>query len=280
MISIVIPAHNEEASIARCLDRLLADGNALQRQIIVVCNGCSDRTAEIARQFGGRVIVIETDVASKVHALNLGDDVATGFPRFYMDADVILSPDDLQAIANVLTDGPILAASPRMQMDFSNASWAVRAFYQVWMTLPYTQLGMMGVGVYALSETGRRRFDRFPNVIADDGYIRILYKPQERKAVNEAVSIVKAPATLADLIKIKSRSRLGVYELQQRYPELFQNDDKSYGSAIWNVLAKPLLWPCIPAYLYVNLIAKRRAGKQLQKLDGYVWERDESSRRT
>ena len=279
MVSIVIPAHNEETTIGRCLSRLLGEGSSASLQVVVACNGCSDRTAEVARTFEDRrVTVVETDVASKVHAMNLGDDVAQGFPRFYMDADVVLSPNDIREVERTLQGGTVLAAAPRMEMDFSNASWAVRAFYRVWMALPYTRSGMMGVGVYALSDEGRRRFERFPNIIADDGYIRVLFKPHERAAVEAARSIVKAPATLAGLIKIKTRSRLGGFQLANVFPELLANDDKNYSKASWDILKNPSLWPCVPVYLFVNLTAKRRAKKQLQQLYQYVWERDDSSR--
>jgi len=280
MVSIVIPAHNEAATIGRCLKQLLSEEISPRLEIVVVCNGCNDRTAEIARQFGDCVTVVETDVASKVHALNLGDQAAQGYPRIYMDADVVLSPGDIREIARTLEKGgPVLAAAPRMVMDFSRASWTVRAFYRVWMALPYTRRGMMGVGVYALSEGGRRRFGCFPNVIADDGYVRVLFKPHERSAVDDAKSIISAPATLGDLIKIKTRSRLGGYQLAQRFPELLKNDDKHYGVALRGLLGQPSLWPSIPFYLYVNMMARWRARRQLQNFDRYVWERDESSRR-
>src|SRR5262249_27463479 len=105
MVSIVIPAHNEETTIERCLNRLLGEGSSQSLQVVVVCNGCSDRTPDIARRFGPRVTVLETDVASKVHALNLGDEVAQGFPRFYMDADVAMSPADIRAVARTLETG-------------------------------------------------------------------------------------------------------------------------------------------------------------------------------
>ena len=99
MVSIVIPAHNEETTIGRCLSRLLGEGSSESLRVVVACNGCSDRTAEFARQFGDRVTVIETDVASKVYAMNLGDEASQGFPRFYMDADVVLSPTRLRRVA-------------------------------------------------------------------------------------------------------------------------------------------------------------------------------------
>src|SRR4051812_17623879 len=117
MISIVIPAHNEAAVIARTLRAMTAPkpedaGEAAGKvarldalDIVVVCNGCSDTTAEIARSFGPSVRVIETDVASKPHALNLGDAAATFFPRIYADADVVIAPRAINALADRLARG-------------------------------------------------------------------------------------------------------------------------------------------------------------------------------
>ena len=278
MVSIVIPAHNEEKTITRSLKAVIEGNSRENLQIIVVCNGCRDQTAAAARQVSERVTVIETEIPSKVNALNLGDEVARGYPRLYMDADVVLTPKDLDEIVNAFANPQVLAASPRAQMDFTKSNWAVRAYYRVWLSLPYTRTGMMGAGVYAISETGRKRFKQFPNIIADDGYIRVLFKSGERIFVPAAKSIVSAPATLRDLIKIKSRSRLGGYQLAARFPELHQNDEKNYGNALRDVLSSPSLWLSIPVYLYVNLVSRRRAREQMKKIDKYVWERDESSR--
>jgi glycosyltransferase involved in cell wall biosynthesis len=89
MPSVIIPAHNEEAVIGRGLTALL-DGLDDEWEVVVVGNGCSDRTLEVSAQFAPRVQVGETPVASKVAAMNLGDQIATSFPRIYLDADVTL----------------------------------------------------------------------------------------------------------------------------------------------------------------------------------------------
>ena len=154
-------------------------------EVIVACNGCTDRTADIARGFGEPVRVLETDQASKTAALNAADEVATGFPRFYVDADVVLDLASIRAMAAVLERGDALLAAPSLRMDLSKTTWPVRAYYRVWTSLPYNQV-MVGTGAYGLSRAGRARFDRFPDVIADDGFVRFQFRPGERRTVQEA----------------------------------------------------------------------------------------------
>jgi len=284
MISVIIPAYNEEAVIGRCLETLLRGARPGELEVIVACNGCRDRTADVARAFGPPVKVVETTTASKVAALNLGESVATGFPRIYLDADVRIGIDSIRAMARVLSDpsSGALAASPVMDMDYSPASWGVRAFYKVWRALPYTREGMVGVGTFGLSEAGRRRFDKFPDIINDDGYVRILFQAHERPVVPDAVSTVMAPANLKGLSAIMTRSRLGMYQLRQRFPELMGREmsNKSYGGAAKLVISRPAMWPAAAVYLWVNLLTRFRARRQMKKINAYVWERDDSSRGT
>jgi glycosyltransferase involved in cell wall biosynthesis len=280
-ISVVIAAHDEEDVIGRCLDALLATSEPGELEIVVVCNGCTDRTADVAREHGTDVHVIETPIASKTAALNLGDRRASGFPRFYVDADVTLPLTSVRRIAACLTEGEALAASPTMNVDVSGSSWTVQAYYRVWVDLPYVREGMVGVGVYALSEDGRRRFDEFPDVIADDGYVRMLFSSAERVRADDAPVRVHAPLRFEDLVRIKTRSRLGRYELRKRFPELVAGErvTKSYRKAMWAIVARPWLWPAATVYAIVVLQSRRRALKQLVSLEEYVWERDQSSRR-
>lgn len=277
-ISVVIPAHNEQDVIARCLEALTPPSMLQPLEIVVVCNGCVDRTAEIARTFD--VEVLETPVASKTAALNLGDARAEGFPRFYVDADVVVSVDAVRHIADVLERGPALAAAPTMEMDMRSSTWPVRAYYRIWTRLPYVREGMIGVGVYALSETGRSRFERFPEVISDDGFVRMLFLPNERTRVDESLVRVTAPRRLSDLLGIKTRSRLGLYQLRTVFPQIANRErrSKSYRRAIWGLAWRPWLWPHAAVYTTVQLATRRMARARLADLDGYSWQRDVSSR--
>ena len=277
MISIVIPAYNEEAVIGRCLSALTATAAPGEFEIIVACNGCRDHTAARAREFGPLVRVVETPQASKIAALNLGDRAATAFPRCFIDADVVVSADAVRQVAQALQTGAVHVAAPALHVDVSRSSWAVRAFYAIWLKTPYHQAGTIGSGFFALSQTGRARFEAFPPIIADDAFVRALFRPAERATLRDCHFTIQAPRTLPDLIKIKTRSRLGLYELAARFPQLPGHGHPTrHSSSAW--LRSPASWPAAAVYLYVNVVTRLRARRQKASLQTYQWERDESSR--
>lgn len=279
MPSIVIPAYNEERSIERCLSTLLANAKPDEFEIIVVCNGCKDNTAARARKFEDRVTVIETEVPSKPNALNLGDRAATRFPRFYIDADVQIDAAGIRDVASMLgDDSPILVAAPRAIVAFQDRPLLVRSFFHAWTALPYFKENMIGSGVYALSRKARERFDRFPDIIADDEFARLVATPAERKTSDHSTFTIHPPRTLSGLIKIHTRARAGSIQIAQQFPEMTKNNNTDTGRTLRVIATTPALWPHAPVYLGVQFLAKMKAKKKLQERREKEWERDESSR--
>lgn len=202
--SVIIPAHDEERVIARTLAHLAtAVGHGLI-DVVVVCNGCHDRTAEVARTFAG-VRVHELTQPSKTAALRAGDDVALVGPRIYLDADVELTERAAVATLRALTDGPPAARPPHL-FDSTGAHWAVRRWYRTRERLPSIAGALWGAGCYGLSAEGRARFAAFPEVIADDLFINSLFSRDEVKIVATDPVVVHTPLRLADLMMILRRS--------------------------------------------------------------------------
>lgn len=277
MISVVIPAHDEARVIEACLASLCADAQPDELDVVVVCNGCADDTAERARAYGPPVRVVEIAEASKIAALNRGDAEARGFPRFYLDADIALPTDALRRVAAVLETGPLLAAAPELHVDLGDRGYGVRAFYEVWQRMPYLQQGAIGSGVYAVSEAGRARFGAFPDIIADDGYARLQFAPHERGSVEGCSFTLTPPRTLAGLVTIKTRTHKGNFQLAQRFPELQRNEHKPVGGALRELLREPAMWPKLAIYAGVMASAKLLARWRLRRGDLH-WERSEDSR--
>lgn len=278
MVSIVIPAHNEAAVIRKTLTELTRGTTAGEFEIIVVCNGCTDETAQIATGFSEDVHVIETRVPSKTNALNLGDKAARFFPRIYLDADVRLNSSAVSKLERTLGASNIFAAAPRPRFDLSGCSSAVQAFYQVHERLPSSREGIGGSGVYAVNEVGRSRFGAFPAITADDGFVRIQFAEHERVTLEDCNSVVTAPKTIAALVNIKTRSHLGSYELQERFPGLWQNRGAKNSAALAWMVLNPAWWPKLAVYGYVKVVARLRARRKMRMGTSNVWERDETSR--
>jgi len=228
-----------------------------------------------------KFICLETDIPSKSNALNLGDTVAKFYPRIYLDADVIISVTAIHAMIKTLTNKKVLATSVEPKINLSGVSYFVKSYYDIWLQLPYYKAGMIGSGIYTLSEEGRKRFDKFPNIISDDGFVRCLFNEQERKLTNDFYSQVNVPKDIINLIKIKTRSRLGRYELKEKFPDILANEEKSYQSVISSIISNYKLWIKALIYLGVNFSARIRAKYQYNNYTNKIikWERDESSRK-
>jgi len=274
LASVVIPAHNEERVVGRALRSLTLRAEPDELEIVVVCNGCSDRTAEVARAVCPGATVLEIDTASKIAALNEGDSRASTFPRFYVDADVEVGVDAIRATAGVLSSGTVLCAAPAPVFDTTERRWSIRRFYDVWQQLPYLSGPVVGNGVYALSRAGRARFGQFPDVIADDQFVLLQFAETERAAVRSATFTVHTPRDLRGLVRIRTRAYRGNLELAHMgLASAAGSEGSSRGVA--RLARRPRTLPAVATYLAVNLVAKTRARGRASG-----WERDDSSRRT
>ena len=278
MISIVIPARNEAGAIARTLNALTQGVLPGELDIIVVCNGCTDNTAEIAGRYGNPVRVAQIAIANKSRALNFGDrNACSAFPRIYVDADVEISLDTIRALACRLSKGDVLAVAPTAQIDISGCSWPVRWFLQIASLLPSAKEGIGSSGVYALSRAGRSRFDEFPNLIADDAYVRMQFKPQETETIATLSSAVFPPRKMKDLIRVRTRIRYGHIELARLFPQRWRNREHRNNKAILTLFKQLTLWPKLIIYCYVMIIARIKATRRFHK-SFCRWERDDTSR--
>jgi len=273
-MSVVVPAHDEELVIGRCLSTLLRGAEPGELDVVVVCNGCSDRTAEIAQRFPVRVI--EIDKASKHAALNLGDAAVRRFPRFYVDADVQVSVGALRATADAMAAPGVHAAAPRLRLDLRGCGRAVRAYYRVWRRLPYCSDGMVGSGVYGVTAAGHARLGRFPDVIADDLWFRNHFDAGERRSVAGASFVQRPPRDMRSLLRVRTRQCLGNIEYRRRFPGPAAEQQGRRTRYVARLLS-PSAMAGAPVYLGVNVVA-RRAARQRWRDGALQWDRDVSAR--
>lgn len=114
-ISIIIPARNEATNLPGLLQDLLAQTIAIH-EIICVDDDSSDETATIAQQYGAQVVSITEKPAGwtgKTYACQQGSHAATGDLLLFIDADVRMEPNALEALLHCWQqNGPALSVQP------------------------------------------------------------------------------------------------------------------------------------------------------------------------
>lgn len=274
--SVVVPAHNEERSIGRLLGALTAPADGRTLEIVVVCNGCSDATAERAAAFPG-VKVVEIAQPSKHLAMQRGSGEVTTFPRVYVDADVEIDATSVLQLADAVVAGPLHACAPGRRQDLHGVTRLTRWYYDVWQELPQVRRGLFGRGVVALSAEGHRRFQQAPPAMADDLILSELFAPHERAVIESATVVVHPARTMSDLLRRRIRVRTG--NAQADDGQLRGADSRTRPVVLLDLMRRrPTLAPKLPIFLAVTVLASLKARAAIRRGDFDTWLRDESSR--
>lgn len=274
--AVIIPAYNEEAVIERTLAPLSQAAIDGYIELIVVCNGCTDRTAAVARRVLG-VQVLELDKGSKPAALNAGDEQATLWPRLYLDADIQISITSVLAVLDRLAQGDAFAARPESRYESRAATALVRSYYRARCRVPQHKSAMWGAGAYGLSEDGHRRLRLFPPVTADDLYVDNLFADDEKVVVATEPSVVTTPVDVKSLLAVLRRNCKGSRELHSSGGDICRStwaSGRGTAVAVMRTVRGPQ--SAVDAMVYIFLAVTAR----LSRPKARGWERDESSRST
>lgn len=222
--TIVMAAHNEAAVIERTLRAFLPQSAPGEFQVLVVCNGCSDGTAEAARsageQTGRPVEVREIPVASKIAALRKAEDepvVQRADVRIYLDADVLVDVTTLRNVRDAVAGDMPRLGVVRGEVDAAGSSGLVRAYYAVWSARQHAVPDGSGAGIFAVNRAGAARISQWPDVLSDDGFVARQFAASER-VVAAGRSVIRAPRTVSALVRRRARIVNGNRELDIRWP--------------------------------------------------------------
>lgn len=191
-VSIVIAARNEEANISARIENLLAQEYPRDLlEIIVVADGCSDRTAELARLYAAQgVQLLECATAvGKATALNIGVAAATRDIVVFADARQRFSPNAIAELVSVFHDQAVGAVSGELILVAGDQVGEVHE----------------GVGLYWQYEKLIRRSEsKIASVVGATGSIY---------AVRRALYVPLAPNTLLDDFLVPMRIVLAGYRV-------------------------------------------------------------------
>ena len=103
-MSLIVAAHDEEQVIAAKVANALAlDYPRELFELIVACDGCSDRTAELARAAGAE-LVLELPRGGKIRAQDAAVERARGTVLAFSDANALWQPDAARALVGAFAD--------------------------------------------------------------------------------------------------------------------------------------------------------------------------------
>lgn len=262
LISVIIPARNEQSYIRSCLGALVTqDEGAGPLDVLVVANGCTDDTAAVARaetpgfaRRGWSLRVLEQAEGGKVAALNAADAAARGADRIYLDADVRCAPELLGQLRRAIAPRRPLYATGRLQIAPAR-SWVTRHYGELWRQLPFLRPGAApGAGLFAVNAPGRARWDTFPDIISDDTFARLQFRPDERVEV-PGHYVWPLPEGFRALVRVRRRQDDGVAEIRRRFPALSGNEAKpalAAGDLTRLAVARPISFAVYATVLQVS----------------------------
>lgn len=116
LLSIIIPAHNEERRLPQTLEQVVrfAASQPYETEVLVIENASRDRTLEVGQEYASlhsSVQIFHEDLPGKGRAVQKGMLAATGAYRFFADADFSMPPAEIARFLPPTVDVPIAIAS-------------------------------------------------------------------------------------------------------------------------------------------------------------------------
>jgi cellulose synthase/poly-beta-1,6-N-acetylglucosamine synthase-like glycosyltransferase len=234
-VTVILAVRNAAGEIEARLQNLVEQRYPVDRyEIVVVCNGCTDGTLELAEAFAarhaGRVRVLTSDAAAgKAGALNAGAAAARGEILVFADARQRFDADAIRRLASGFGDPAVGAISGRLIIEDGDAqSGGVRSVSRYWQMETMLRLAESRTGsvvgvtgaIYAMR---RALFSELPpGTILDDVYqpMRVVLQGYRVLLEMEAVAYDRASVDVASEYRRRVRTLVGNVELLRLLPEL------------------------------------------------------------
>jgi len=259
-LSIILVARDEARRIAARIANLAACHYPGQRQLIVVCNACSDDTAKIARAWRGSLdilVVEQDDLPAKAAGLNRGVAAASGDLLVFADARQDFDPDALVHLVAPFSNPQVAAVSGNLTIaaSASGAAAGIDSYWQLerWIRKLESRwdssIGCTGA-IYALR---RECFLPIPHdTILDDVVIPMQALVAGGRVLFEPSALAFDPQVLSpeQERRRKVRTLAGNYQMLFRYPAWLL---PSRNRAWWQLASHKYLRLGGPALLFACL---------------------------
>lgn len=151
-ISVIVPAHNEEKYVRRCIESIRQADACFKgtTEIVVVCNRCTDRTREIALECGAKIVINEDRCIALVR--NAGIKESGGEIIVTIDCDNRMTPGTLAEIYAKIKSGKYIGGGAPIRFE--------RESFPLMLNDYMCRAGFKATGIYAgIIWAGRETFD-------------------------------------------------------------------------------------------------------------------------
>lgn len=267
-VSIIVPAYNEAPVIERAIQSLL-QLDYPQYEVVVVDDGSSDETLELASRWEGRhgdveVRVLTKRQGGKASALNLG--IARSQHPFIMcmDADSWIEPETLRLAVPHFRDATVGAVAGNVKVT-NRDGWLTRLQaleYIEGLNMPRRAQGFLAavnivpgpIGVFrreALDDVGGYDTDTF----AEDADLTLKLITGGWKIVYEdgAIAWTQAPVRMLDLVQQRYRWTRGILQALRKRKGIFFRPFPDF--PLWlsslEMAFEAVVWPALNVYAHV-----------------------------
>lgn len=284
-VTVMVPACNEESCLAKTVESLLRLKYPKEKlQIIVIDDGSTDKTLEIARRYEKKgVMVLTKPNGGKGTALNLGLKHAEGELVGCLDADSIVEPSALKKMVGYFKRKKVMAVTPSLKCTKPRTIWqriqVIEFLLGVYLRKVWAYLGSIHVTPGPFTIFRKEFFDRFggydTSTCTED--IEISLRIQAKKyeienAVDANVYAVAMP-TFFTLQKQRVRWYKGFLENITKYKQLFKPEYGNLGifilpSAFLSILTAATI---VSYSLFLSMKTNWQRAVNLYNVDFDIW---------
>jgi cellulose synthase/poly-beta-1,6-N-acetylglucosamine synthase-like glycosyltransferase/spore germination protein YaaH/peptidoglycan/xylan/chitin deacetylase (PgdA/CDA1 family) len=282
LVSVLIPAYNEEATIAKTL-QALRHSTYQNLEILVINDGSTDQTSTVVKavaQTDQRIRLIEKTNGGKSSAANLGLEQARGQLVVTIDADTILYPFTIAELIKPFADPQVDAVCGNVEVGnvhnlltgfqaleyITSQNFDRRAFDELncisvvpGATGAWRKSKIIGVGGY-MEDTLTEDADLTLRLLINGG--RIVYAPEAR-------SRTEAPETVSALAKQRFRWSYGTFQCLSKNTKYFFSGTLGW-VALPNMFLFQVLFPLLSPIGDLVLVLALFRGDLKAILAGYI----------
>ena len=269
-VSIIVPAYNEEVTIATSIKSLVKQ-TYKNLEIIIMDDGSKDNTYQIAKKFEGifdgkTIRVFTKKNGGKSRALNYAIERSSGELVMCVDADSKLERDAVELMVRYFKDPEISAVAgsvfvsnrvntlTKLQaleyIEGLNMVRNAQAFLKLVNIIP-GPIGMFRKS--AIKEVGGYAHDTFAEDC--DLTLKLIEKEHKIDFEPDAVAHTEAPDELLNLLKQRYRWTRGILQAIQKHSHnLWNFKNFNFSFVLWYMLFEAIFWPFIDFFASILLI--------------------------